>query len=96
MNKGNNGTGDQSMRKAWQIFAVGSCAFGAAMLASVLYADNAPEKGGSTLRKGEMINRMGEMRSMMEHRGRMMGHGSARPNDQWRKSAPLERYRKAM
>lgn len=79
------------MCKPWRTVAVVS-AFGAAILTvSSLYADSTHDRGGSMMGEGGMMNRMGQMRRMMEGCSRMMGMRggrSERPNEQWRTPAP--------
>lgn len=75
------------MRKPLQATAFAS-AFAAALLTvSTLYAQ---DKGGPMMGHG-MMGRggmMGGMDQMMDHCRQMMGGGSTRPNEQWRKDTP--------
>lgn len=82
------------MRKPWQAITVAP-AFAAAVLAvSTLYAETAQDKRGPMMGDGNMMGRggmMGRMGQMMDHCSQMMGGGSTRPNEQWKKPNPPDK-----
>ena len=80
------------MRKQVTAFA---SAFAAAVLTvSTLYADSGQDKGGPMMGHGNMMGRGmmgGRMNQMMDHCSQMMGGGSTRPNEQWKKPTPPDK-----
>lgn len=77
------------MRKPWRTLAFGSAFAAAVLTVSTLYADNPRDKRGSMMGDHNMMGRQTDrMGGMMEGCSRMMGEGSNKPNDQWRKQVP--------
>jgi len=78
------------MRKPLQVTAFASAVAAALLAVSTLYAQTAHDKGGPMMGHG-MMGRggmMGGMDQMMDHCRQMMGGGSTRPNEQWKKETP--------
>ena len=91
------------MRKLTTTFLLASTLVGGAMAAPSLYAQGSRESSGSmmdhgmmgdknTKDKGGMMGMMKQMSEMADHCSNMMN--DSRPNDQWRKNAPLEPEKK--
>lgn len=74
------------MRK--QVTAFASALAAAVLTVSTLYADSGQDKGGPMMGRGMMGGRMNQM---MDHCSQMMGGGSTRPNEQWKKPTPPDK-----
>jgi hypothetical protein len=77
------------MRTPLRVIAITAVLGASAAGLSVLAAEAG--KPNSMMGNGGMMDHMGQKRGMMETCSRMMGmmgHGSEKPNDQWRKPAP--------
>lgn len=86
------------MRNLWQATAFASAFTAAAVLTvSTLYADSGQDKSGPMMDHGNMMGRggmmggRGKMSQMMDHCSQMMGGGSTRPNEQWKKPDPPDK-----
>ncbi|NJO24108.1 MAG: hypothetical protein HC868_15800 [Sphingomonadales bacterium] len=69
------------MRKPWQAIGLAT----AILTASTLYAANAQDKRGPMMDDGSMMGGSKRITQMMDHCSQMMGGGSTRPNEQWKK-----------
>ncbi|KAB2916386.1 MAG: hypothetical protein F9K29_11610 [Hyphomicrobiaceae bacterium] len=75
------------MRKHWKTLAVASAVAASALAATALYADTRHQGRDSMMGRG-MMGMMGQQSGMMDHCAQMMGAGTAKPNEQWKKEAP--------
>jgi hypothetical protein len=73
------------------MLAIASALAIAILAGASLHAENPQEKGMPNATHARMLERMGQMRQMMEGCAAMMGMRGGRsekPNDQWRTPAP--------
>jgi Spy/CpxP family protein refolding chaperone len=79
------------MRKYTTTLVLASALVALVAAAPALYAEHARTPSGPMMGRG-MMGMMGQMDQMMDHCSTMMrnrGNGGGRPNDQWRKHAPM-------
>lgn len=85
------------MLRSIKTLAIASVIVAGLAIAPALYAHDSGESGGAMtgpgmMGQGGMMGMMGQMSEMMEGCNQMMqsmsGHGSGKPNQQWRENAP--------
>lgn len=75
-------------RSAKYAVLLASAVMAGALAVTAIAADAPRGRSGPMMGQGGMMGRMGQM---MDHCSQMMGGGSTRPNEQWRRPSPPDK-----